>query len=233
MDTATPLDIIKTIADILIPVIIFIIGSRLTKQREIADSKQQMIAQLSSLSEGLASGNHKRQLITLQILGHLKKTSGLPAELLNTVGGLALSDDPELAGTAQLILGGSDNPSDTVLLLELFAPIRAHLQRTKDAFKQWSGFNEALENEIMRGNKFIRDLLITKWYWIPDDLKKDSQALVEHYDAWLEEYERVRPNGLRDKSVPFVFVGPKGFPFPVDAEKRFLERYNQLVEKFN
>lgn len=64
---------------------------------------------------------------------------------------------------------------------------------------------------------------------IPAELQDDAMKLIEHYDAWSEEYVRLRPGGVRDPNVPYVFVGPKGFPFPVEAEKNFLNKYAMMT----
>lgn len=57
----------------------------------------------------------------------------------------------------------------------------------------------------------------------------DNQELVRHYDAWLNKYEALRPNGIRDTTEEFVFVGPDGFPLPEESSKKFLDRYDELV----
>lgn len=80
-------------------------------------------------------------------------------------------------------------------------------------------------------NLTIRNLLAAKSYLIPADLQEDASKLVTHYDAWLAEYNHLRPNGVRNPDVPYVFVGPQGFPFPTDAETHFLSRYAKLMEK--
>jgi hypothetical protein len=78
---------------------------------------------------------------------------------------------------------------------------------------------------------FIRNLLVEKGLLIPGNLQPDALKLIEHYDAWLREYDRVRPGGVRDPNVPWVFVGPQGVPFPVESEKRFMELYEELTAK--
>jgi hypothetical protein len=47
----------------------------------------------------------------------------------------------------------------------------------------------------------------------------------------LEEFERVRGDKKRSEEEPFVFAAPKGFPFPRDAEQRFLDRKAHFEEK--
>jgi hypothetical protein len=84
----------------------------------------------------------------------------------------------------------------------------------------------------MERNKRMRGLLISKFFLIPTDLREDAEKLVAHFDAWLDEYQAVRPGGVRDKDKPFVFVGPKGMPFPSDSERRVLDRYDELMAKY-
>jgi hypothetical protein len=123
------------------------------------------------------------------------------------------------------------------VLSELLAPMVIQLERTKSAFNRWISKNLYLEAKIIRdGNLIIRDLLLRKAHLIPGDLRLDANRLVEHYDVWLEEFDRIRgdatPN-LRggtepNLNEPFVFAGPKGYPFPVDSAERFKERFEQL-----
>lgn len=227
------LDLVKVVAQVIagifIPLAIFIVGNRFTKQREKADAEQRHLAHIANLSESLASENRKKRLIALQLLGHLRRSNELPAELFTTVSAIAFSDDPEVAGAALVLIGGTETIPEFVVLLELLAPLKVHFDRTRSAFRDWSGFNEAIENEIMRSNKYIRDHLISKWYLIPPDLQEDARKLVFHYDAWLAEYDRLRPGGVRDMTEAFVFVGTKGKPFPGESERRFINRYDTFL----
>jgi hypothetical protein len=74
------------------------------------------------LSDALASDNRKKRLIALQILGHLRSSNQLPAELVTTVGAIAVGDDPEVAGVALVLLGGTKNIPESLVLLEVLAP---------------------------------------------------------------------------------------------------------------
>lgn len=110
------------------------------------------------------------------------------------------------------------------------------MERTRRAFDCYTAKNIFLEAKVLRdGNLTIRDLLLTTPHLIPPALLDDASRLVEHYDRWLEEYERVRSAENPDLDSPFVFVGPKGFPFPSDAETRFhqafKEYWNELYSK--
>ena len=112
---------------------------------------------------------------------------------------------------------------------ELLASVVMQLERTKHAFARWQSQNLYLESEIIRkGNLAVRDLLLAKAHLVPPDLASDARSLVTHYDRWLEEYERVRGGAEPDLDEPFVFVGPKGYPFPARSEQRFRERFEQL-----
>lgn len=154
------------------------------------------------------------------------KEKSLPEDLLHEVGWLAAVDDPNAAGAAQIVIGSK--VPDTVLLLDFVGPIIDHLDRTKGAFQKWNGFNEAIEKEVMTSNKFIRDHLVSRWHLVPESLSREAQDLIEHYDAWLAKYERLRPGGIRDKTESFVFVGPDGYPFPSSAEKAFRKWHKTL-----
>lgn len=52
--------------------------------------------------------------------------------------------------------------------------------------------------------------------------------LVEHYDRWIEEFEKIRNGEKRDLETKFIFVAPKGFPFPVSSEQKFKDKYHQF-----
>jgi hypothetical protein len=114
-------------------------------------------------------------------------------------------------------------------LAELLGPIYMQLDRTERAFNRWTSKNLYLEAKIIReGNLAIRDLLLQKGHLIPPELLDDAGRFVEHYDRWLEEFEQQRLSENPDLDTPFTFVGPAGYPFPVDAEERFREAFSKL-----
>ncbi len=111
-------------------------------------------------------------------------------------------------------------------LTELLGPVVMQLDRTSRAFQRWNNRNVYIESKVIyEGNKTIRDLLLTKGHLLPADLLQDAGRLVEHYDRWLEEYDRVRGGAEPKLDEPFVFVGPSGYPFPRDSEARIRERF--------
>ena len=113
-------------------------------------------------------------------------------------------------------------------LAELFGPARMQLARIKRAFARWDGRNDHLETKILlEGNVFLRDLFLARGHLLPPDLFEDAEKLVEHFDAWLEEYDRVRISKI-DADKTFVFAGPQGYPFPKDAERRIVEHMELL-----
>lgn len=119
---------------------------------------------------------------------------------------------------------------------ELLGPIHMQLERTRRAVARYRTKNTFLEAEVLRqGNLAVRDLLLKVPHLIPPALLEDASRLVEHYDRWLEEYERLRGSENPNLDALFVFVGPKGFPFPSDAEVRFHRIYqsywNDLYKK--
>lgn len=113
---------------------------------------------------------------------------------------------------------------------ELLGPIYLQLSRTRRAFDRWRGENLYLEASVVRaGNVAVRDLLLSKPHLIPPELREHASALVVHYDVWLEEFDRWRSDReVAEESGPaFVFVGPKGFPFPRVAEAAFNETFER------
>jgi hypothetical protein len=114
-------------------------------------------------------------------------------------------------------------------LAELFGPLFMSFERTRRAFERWKPGSLFLEANVVRtANLQIRDLLLAKGHLIPPELLDDASRLIEHYDKWLEVYERERegPNASKED---YVFVGPEGFPFPQDAEQRFKDHCRRLL----
>jgi hypothetical protein len=114
-------------------------------------------------------------------------------------------------------------------LSELLGPLQMQLERTKRAFERWDKKNLHLEGEVIRkGNMAIRDLLLGKGHLIPPGLMNHAVDLVEHYDYWLEAYDRIRGESSENEDSDFVFVGPEGYLFPVEAEKQFKAEFRKL-----
>jgi hypothetical protein len=111
---------------------------------------------------------------------------------------------------------------------ELLGPVSIQLDRTGRAFRRWEAKNLFLEVKVIReGNMAVRDLLLKSPHLIPPELLGDAGLLIEHYDRWLEEYEKVRQAATPNLDTPFVFVGPQGYPFPSQSEQRFHEVYRK------
>jgi hypothetical protein len=120
-------------------------------------------------------------------------------------------------------------PPDDGLVAEycdLLTPLVVQFDRTLDAFQRWRPRDLALEQTIVDGNTKARTILETQT--VPLGMDEDRRRLIQHYDRWLEEYVRVRQLEA-DSLEAFIFVGPKGFPFPRDAERRFRHRRASLV----
>ena len=115
---------------------------------------------------------------------------------------------------------------------ELLGPVYMQLDRTERAFNRWQSKNLYLESKIIKeGNMAIRDLLLAKGHLIPPKLLEDAGLLIEHYDRWLEEFETRRAAESPDDDTPFVFVGPQGYPFPIESAKRFQEAFKNLWQE--
>jgi hypothetical protein len=111
-------------------------------------------------------------------------------------------------------------------IAELLGPINMLLNRTDGAFRRLTANNKFIEAKILKeSNEKIRDLLLQKSHLIPAELINDANKLVEHYDRYLEEFEKIRGGKNPDLDAPFVFVGPQGYPFPRSSADRFQEKY--------
>jgi hypothetical protein len=62
---------------------------------------------------------------------------------------------------------------------------------------------------------------------IPPELLEDAGKLVEHYDVWLEKFEKQRLAEQPDLETPFTFVGPEGYPFPRQSAQRFKDKFRE------
>jgi len=80
---------------------------------------------------------------------------------------------------------------------------------------------------IRDGNLAIRDILLANALLIPPSLFDDAAKLIEHYDRWYEEFERLRLTEKPELESRFVFLGPQGLRFPSEAEARFQEAFRQ------
>jgi hypothetical protein len=114
-------------------------------------------------------------------------------------------------------------------LAELLGPMVMQLNRTKRALNRLRPGDYWVEaNVLLAGNTLIRDILLANGHLISPDLIVRADELIEHYDVWLQEYERVR--GKDAKTVAeFVFAGPQGFGFPRQAEMAFRDRFHELL----
>lgn len=111
---------------------------------------------------------------------------------------------------------------------ELLAPLNMQFDRTERAFNRWHDKNLYLEMKVVKaGNETIRDLLLGKGHLIPPELREDAGRLIEHYDVWLEKFEKQRLSENPDLNAAFVFVGPDGYPFPGTAERNFRETFKK------
>jgi len=147
------------------------------------------------------------------------------------VGGALLARHTERVGAeikAEFDRGRRSDEWRQQSIADLLGPVVMELDRTRRAYSRYTKSNRYLESQVLyKSNLTIRDLLLAKGYLIPDELRDVSSRLVEHYDAWLEEYDRIR--GARDLSPtePFVFAGPKGYPFPSDADSLFNQAFRR------
>ena len=112
------------------------------------------------------------------------------------------------------------------ILHDVIGPVVMQLHRTEMAFKRYNIGGGYLETEVIkRANESAREILLTRGYMLSGKLLDHANKLIEHYDAWLEQCNKMRSNGNIEGQV---WVGPQGYPFPVDAEKAFRCRCEEL-----
>lgn len=158
-----------------------------------------------------------------QILSHLKNHRVLSPMIAAGVIVFWLSQFTTSLDTLRRFVGLGTGPNLTGEYCTLLVPLMVQLDRTKDAFDRWKDRNLPLESQTIRdGNLKARDLLEKHGQLVPPEFQEPRRRLIEHYDRWLEEYQKLREDTKSNE--PFVFVGPKGFPFPADVEARFRAR---------
>jgi hypothetical protein len=112
---------------------------------------------------------------------------------------------------------------------DLLGPVYMQLDRSARAFRRWRDRNDFLEGKVVKeANTQIRDLLLAKGNLLPADLVEHAGDLIEHYDRWLEEYALKREGPEADVDTSPVYVGPKGYPFPDDADRAFKETFLRM-----
>jgi hypothetical protein len=106
------------------------------------------------------------------------------------------------------------------MLCELVGPVILNLKRVHRAYLRYDGNNEFLEGEIMaKCATNIREIISERGYLLDAAGLQHAVDLVEHFDVWLEEFDRQRGTG--GKGDPYVFAGARGHPFPRAAEEAF------------
>lgn len=160
---------------------------------------------------------------TDRILARLKNQPLLSAVIVVGLIAIGLSQFVTSVDTLRRFVGLGPSSNLATEYCSLLVPLVVQLDRTKDAFDRWGDRNLALESQTIRdGNLKARNLLEKHSQLVPPELQEARRKLVEHYDRWLEEYQKLREE--TKSKEPFVFVGPKGYPFPTDAEGYFRAR---------
>jgi hypothetical protein len=122
-------------------------------------------------------------------------------------------------------------------LESVFGPIRLEFERTKIGLFRMKPYDFWLEaNVVKASNTRVRDILLSNGHLIPPHLIDDATALIQHYDAYLQLYDKLRgtgspPGGAQAQAQGFVFPGLQGNPFPSDAEKRMVAHYDRLLSE--
>ncbi len=118
---------------------------------------------------------------------------------------------------------------------ELLGQVYIHLNRSRMAFEhtysRLQEYDAVFEDEVIyHSNKLLRDTLLANGNHLPPELLEQASKLIKHYDAWLVKYEKLRKQ-QKDNSTVQIYVGPDGYPFPIDAEELFKEKYQELFRE--
>ena len=167
----------------------------------------------SSLVAGLLSGGVIATVLTLS-------TSRWVAEVKATV-----EDEADRITETRTL--------DWELLRQVLGPVVAHQRRTGMAFTRWRDKNVLLETLIIAdSNRTVRNILLNNFHLLTPDLRDPASKLIEHYDLWLEAFERERNSQKpEEQQSTFTFVGPAGYPFPKEAERAFTDALDRGYER--
>lgn len=116
-------------------------------------------------------------------------------------------------------------------LVELFAPLDVNLERSKRAYGRWQGNLRQEELEILREtNARVRKLILDNYYLIPSNLQMDASTLVEHYDIWLQTYNKPNVSEYDDKFI-VKELSEKGRLFPKKSARRLRQNFLELQSR--
>lgn len=118
---------------------------------------------------------------------------------------------------------------------ELLGQVYIHLNRSRIAFdntySKLKEYNSIFEDEVVyTSNKTIRDTLLKNGNYLPPELLDEASKLIEHYDAWLIKYHKIRKVN-NDTTTINIYVGPDGYQFPKKAEGLFKEKYEEMFQE--
>ena len=118
-------------------------------------------------------------------------------------------------------------------LVELFAPLDVNLERSKRAFNRWQGNLRQEELVILQEtNVRVRKLILDKYYLIPSGLQKAASTLVEHYDIWLQFYNKPNVNEYDAKFINKKLSEEWGkLPFPKESAGKLRQHFIELQSK--
>ena len=124
---------------------------------------------------------------------------------------------------------------------EAMGSIYFQMQRSSLAFERYVKAKTPeerhyIEQEVLlKSNSAVNNLILTQGYLIAPELLENTKKLLNHYDAWVEKYQRMRVTSQSEEK--FVFVGPDGYPFPKELEQQLADHYlrlwNELYGKSN
>ena len=174
--------------------------------------------------------------MTWETIGSQALTGVISGSVIAAVLGLffhrrakAIEQQLRVQAESQIAVSRSTREWHEASLSRVLGPAVMHMARTRRAFNRWKSQQLFLEMEIIgNSNRTVRDLLLANGHLIPGDLLEHAGALIEHYDAWLEEFDDKRRSEMPDLHATFVFVGPKGYGFPRTAEKALVARFHEL-----
>ena len=146
--------------------------------------------------------------------------------LTGLMGFLLLKQSEKITSTVQSRLAWKQKAC------EAMGNIYFQLQRSSLAFERYikaktPGECSFIEKEVLlKSNEAVNQLILAQGYLIAPELLENTKKLLNHYDAWIEKYHRLRVSNT--SSEKFVFVGPDGYPFPKELEQQLADRYLKL-----
>jgi len=116
-------------------------------------------------------------------------------------------------------------------LLSLLQSLQHHWQQSAKAYAAYMANGKQFQyaEQLRVHNTTAKDLLQGHMALLPDGLKEDAAAVVEHYTIWTAKWDALKEE--INPSANTVFVFENEHRFPKAAAQNIESVYNELLKK--